>query len=233
MSVPLRISRKPSFVSGIEHLGWFVVAGWLLNLTPGPDVLFIVTSALRGGFRAGLVATLGISAGCFVHVLAAAVGVSALLAASTTAFTVLKWLGASYLLYVGLHLVLSKPSDAIQSEAFNACLPWDMSQFDLREICVKGFWTNALNPKVALFFLAFVPQFIAPGAPNKPLAFGLLGVLFTVNALPVNLSYAALGAWAGQRLGLVQRGMQWLERVAGVMFVGFAARLALTDNPVQ
>ncbi len=220
-------------MNGIEHLGWFVVAGWLLNLTPGPDVLFIVTSALRGGFRAGVVATLGISMGCFVHVLAAAVGVSALLAASTTAFTVLKWLGAAYLLYVGLRLVFSKPSNAIQSEATNVDRTRATHQMDLKQICLKGFWTNALNPKVALFFLAFVPQFIAPGAPNKPLMFGLLGVLFTVNALPVNLSYAALGAWAAQRLGVVQRGMHTLERVAGVMFVGFAARLALTDNPAQ
>jgi threonine/homoserine/homoserine lactone efflux protein len=220
-------------VSGIEHLGWFVVAGWLLNLTPGPDVLFIVTSALRGGFRSGVVATLGISAGCFVHVLAAAIGVSALLAASTTAFAVLKWLGASYLLYVGLRLVFSKPSNAIQSAAFQADATRATRQMDLKQICLKGFWTNALNPKVALFFLAFVPQFIAPGAPNKAMAFGLLGVLFTVNALPVNLSYAALGAWAGQRLSLVQRGMRGLERIAGVMFVGFAAKLALTDNPVH
>jgi threonine/homoserine/homoserine lactone efflux protein len=220
-------------VSGIEHLGWFVLAGWLLNLTPGPDVLFIVTSALRGGFRAGLVATLGISTGCFVHVLAAAVGVSALLAASTTAFSLLKWLGAAYLLYVGLRLVFSKPSDAIQSAATHKDISRATRQINVREIYMKGFWTNALNPKVALFFLAFVPQFIAPGAPNKPLAFGLLGVLFTVNAFPVNLFYAALGAWAAQRLSLVQRGMHWLERFAGVMFVGFAARLALTDNPVQ
>jgi threonine/homoserine/homoserine lactone efflux protein len=216
-----------------SHLLMFIAAGWLLNLTPGPDVLFIVSSALRGGFRAGVVATLGISMGCFVHVLAAAIGVSALLAASTTAFTVLKWLGASYLLYVGLRLVFSKPSNAIQSEAAHIDTTRDTSQLDLRGTCLKGFWTNALNPKVALFFLAFVPQFIAPGAPNKALAFGLLGVLFTVNALPVNLSYAALGAWAGQRLSLVRRGMRALERIAGVMFVGFAARLALTDNPVQ
>lgn len=212
---------------GIDHLGLFVLAGWLLNLTPGPDVLFIVTNALRGGFRAGVVATLGISAGCFVHVLAAALGVSALMAASSAAFTVLKWVGALYLLYVGLQLLLSKPVNTMDSVA--ACAMNTVAT-SLKTIFFKGFWTNALNPKVALFFLAFVPQFIAPGAANKPLAFGLLGVLFTVNALPINLAYAG-GAWAARRLTLVQRGMHGLERVAGVMFVGFGLKLALTDNP--
>jgi threonine/homoserine/homoserine lactone efflux protein len=206
----------------------FMAAGCLLNLTPGPDVLFIVTSALRRGVRAGVVATLGISAGCFVHVFAAALGVSALLATSSAAFTVLKWLGALYLLVVGWQLVFSKAPDAIDLKAGYASAA---STSGLMEIFFKGFWTNVLNPKVALFFLAFVPQFIAPGAPNKPLAFVLLGLLFTVNALPINLGYAALGAWAARRLTLVQRGMHWLERVAGVMFMGFGLKLALTDNP--
>ena len=86
----------------IHHLGLFIVAGLLLNLTPGPDVLYIVTHALRSGARAGVVAALGITAGCFVHIVAAAVGVSALMAASATAFAVLKWLGAAYLVYVAI-----------------------------------------------------------------------------------------------------------------------------------
>lgn len=206
----------------------FMAAGWLLNLTPGPDVLYIVTNALRSGVRAGLVAALGITAGCFVHIFAAALGVSALLAASATAFTLLKWAGALYLLYVGLQLVLSKAPSAINIIATNA---YDTRATSLKSIFFKGFWTNALNPKVALFFLAFVPQFIAPDAPNKALTFVLLGVLFNVNALPINFGYAVLGGWAARRLHVVQRGMHWLERVAGVMFIGFGLKLALTDNP--
>ena len=206
----------------------FMAAGWLLNLTPGPDVLYIVTNALRSGVRAGLVAALGITAGCFVHIFAAALGVSALLAASATAFTVLKWVGALYLLYVGLQLVLSKASNAMQVVADSAC---DQRATSSKSIFFKGFWTNALNPKVALFFLAFVPQFIAPDAPNKALTFVLLGVLFNLNALPINFGYAVLGGWAARRLNVVQRGMHWLERVAGVMFIGFGLKLALTDNP--
>jgi threonine/homoserine/homoserine lactone efflux protein len=192
--------------------------------------LYIVTNALRGGVRAGLVAALGITAGCFVHIFAAALGVSALLATSATAFTLLKWVGALYLLYVGLQLVFTKAASAIYVVADD---PYDKRATSQKSIFIKGFWTNVLNPKVALFFLAFVPQFIAPDAPNKALTFVLLGVLFNVNALPINLGYAALGGWAARRLDVVQRGMHWLERVAGVMFVGFGLKLALTDNPAR
>jgi threonine/homoserine/homoserine lactone efflux protein len=84
-----------------------------------------------------------------------------------------------------------------------------------------------------MFFLAFVPQFIAPDASNKALVFVLLGALFTFNALPINFGYAVLGAWAARRLTLVQRGMHWLERLAGLMFVGFGLKLAFTDNPAH
>jgi len=215
-------------MASIEHLGLFVLAGWLLNLTPGPDVLYIVTQALRSGVRSGWVATLGISAGCFMHILAAALGVGALLAASSTAFGLLKWAGALYLLYGGLQLVLSKTKNTMIFVAKNQD---EECATSLKSIFFNGFWTNALNPKVALFFLAFVPQFIAPEATNKPLTFVLLGLLFTLNALPINFGYAVLGGWAARRLPLVQSGMLWLERVAGLMFIGFGLNLALTDNP--
>ncbi len=215
-------------MKSVDHLALFVLAGWLLNLTPGPDVLYIVTQALRSGVRAGLVATLGISAGCFVHILAAALGVGALLAASSAAFSLLKWAGGLYLFYVGLQLVLSKTKNTIKLAATSQ---HGECATGLKSIFLKGFWTNALNPKVALFFLAFVPQFIAPEASNKPLTFVLLGLLFTLNALPINFGYAVLGGWAARRLPLVQRSMLWLERVAGLMFIGFGLKLALTDNP--
>ena len=95
----------------------------------------------------------------------------------------------------------------------------------------RGFWTNTLNPKVALFFLAFVPQFIAPEIENKPLAFLLLGLLFNVNALWVNLGWAQVAAWMAQRALVVQQRMHWLDRMAGAMFVGFGIKLALTAAP--
>lgn len=217
-------------IAGVEHLGLFVLAGWLLNLTPGPDVLFIVTHALRRGARAGVAAVLGITSGVFVHIFAAAVGVGALLAASSMAFNLLKWIGALYSLVMGSRLLLQQSKNTIDKEATSAL---SIRARGLKSIYFQGFWTNVLNPKVALFFLAFVPQFIAPDAPNKPLAFVLLGVLFNLNSIPINVGYVLLAAWASQRVALVQRAMQALERMAGAMFVGFGIRLALTDNPAR
>jgi len=215
----------------IDQLLLFMAAGVLLNLTPGPDVLYIVTHALRRGSRAGMVAALGITAGCFVHIFAAAVGVSALMAASATAFTVLKWAGAAYLVYVGLRLLLAKTGSAIQLGAAGAYSTSATGQNGLKIIFLRGFWTNVLNPKVALFFLAFVPQFIAPGVENKPLAFLLLGLLFNFNGLWVNLGWAVAAAWLARRAGVVQQSMHWLDRIAGAMFVGFGIKLALTSAP--
>jgi len=213
-----------------DQLLLFIAAGILLNLTPGPDVLYIVNNALRSGARAGIVAAFGITAGCFVHIFAAAVGVSALLAASATAFTVLKWVGAAYLVAVGLRLLLSKPPDATDLIAVNDS---GTRGFGLKGIFFRGFGTNVLNPKVALFFLAFVPQFIAPGIENKSLAFLLLGLLFNLNALLVNIGWALAAAWLASRVGMVQRGLHWLDRAAGAMFVGFGLKLALSDNPAR
>lgn len=205
----------------------FVAAGWLLNLTPGPDVLYIVGSALKSGVRAGIFAALGIVSGCFVHVLAAALGVGALLATSVTAFTVLKWAGAVYLFWMGAKLLLTtaQPSGltVAQSVSHAPVVLW--------RIYRQGFLTNVLNPKVALFFLAFVPQFIAPGTEDTVTVFLLLGLLFSLNSLPINFGYAWLAGWTSRRVGALQQVMPWMERAAGVMFIGFGLKLALSDNP--
>ena len=208
----------------------FILAGWLLNLTPGPDVLYIVRHAMRQGVRAGMVAALGIVSGCFVHVLAAALGVGALLAASATAFTVLKWVGAAYLAWMGVKLLLARPGTSpmlAASTAENAAAP---EVLPLSRIWRQGFLTNVLNPKVALFFLAFVPQFIDPHSEHKLLAFVLLGLIFNLNSLPINFGYAWLAAWASRRLALVQHALRWMDRAAGLLFIGFGAKLAATDS---
>ncbi|MEO6971924.1 MAG: LysE family translocator [Rhodoferax sp.] len=225
-------------MTGVDHLGLFIVAGLLLNLTPGPDVLYIVANGLRRGWRAGVVAALGITAGCFVHITAAAIGLSALVAASSTAFALLKWLGAAYLLYVGATLLLSRRgAGSTQGDpeliAENEDPIRAKETKSLRNVLVQGFWTNALNPKVALFFLAFLPQFIAPGAPHKTQDFVLLGLLFNFNGLWVNIGWALSAAWLARRVDAVQRGMHWLQRAAGLMFIGFGLRLALSDNPAH
>ena len=213
-----------------DQLLLFVCAGWLLNLTPGPDVLYIVTHSLRSGARAGVVAGFGITAGCFVHIFAAALGVGALLAASATAFTVLKWMGAAYLFYVGVKLLLSRADGQVLPVAGDGAKP---EQGSLWRVFSGGFWTNALNPKVAIFFLAFVPQFIAPGTEHTTLAFLALGVLFNVNAIPVNMGWAFAAAWMARHATAMQRGMHWLDRCAGALFIAFGLKLAFTDNPAH
>jgi threonine/homoserine/homoserine lactone efflux protein len=216
-----------------QHLVLFVFAGLLLNLTPGPDVLYIISNALRAGARAGVIAGLGITAGCFVHVFAAAVGVSALLAASATAFTVLKWAGAAYLLWVGVKLLLSRPAEkSWGSRGSPPAYKGGQPPAGLLGVFRGGFLTNVLNPKVAIFFLAFVPQFIAPGTEHKALAFVLLGTLFNINSIAVNSGWALAAAWMA-RHGAVQRGMHWLDRAAGAMFIAFGLKLALTENPTR
>ncbi len=215
----------------IDQLLLFVAAGLLLNLTPGPDVLYIVSQSLRHGLRAGLVAALGITGGCFVHIFAAALGLSALMLASATAFAVLKWLGAAYLVYVGLRMVFSRAPPAMELDASAGAGMQPTNRHELKTIFLRGFWTNALNPKVALFFLAFLPQFIAPSVAHKPLAFLLLGLLFNFNAVWVNLGWAWAAVWLARKAGGLQARLHWLDRVAGTLFIAFGLRLALTDNP--
>ncbi len=219
--------------SGVDQFGLFIVAGLLLNLTPGPDVLFIVSNGLRAGWRAGCVAALGITAGCFVHILAASLGLGALVATSVAAFNLLKWIGAAYLLYIGTSMLFGRkpvlPPGAFGVAAGGAASTNDRSE--LRRVFARGFWTNVLNPKVALFFLAFLPQFILPEAPDKSATFLVLGLVFVVNSVPINMAYGAGAAWLSARFGAVQRGLGWLERGAGALFLYFGVRLALSTNP--
>ena len=214
----------------------FITAGLVLNLTPGPDVMYIVAHAVRGGARAGVAAALGIDAGCLVHVAAAALGVSALLATSATAFALLKWAGAFYLVWVGVQMLRAalRPdaTDNIAAGAQPASAGAGLhAQVPRAAVWRRGFLTNVLNPKVALFFLAFVPQFIAPGTAQPGLVFLLLGLLFTVNGLLVCVGWALAAAWAARRAGALQRALRWLDGVAGGLFIVFGVRLALTQAP--
>ncbi len=206
----------------------FVLAGIVLNLTPGPDVLLVVRHALRSGARAGLFAGLGVAAGCLVHVSAGALGLSALLAGSSQAFELLKWLGAAYLLYVALGLLRSALTPAHPS-FFAEALVQPMAC--ARSVFLQGFGTNVLNPKVALFFLAFVPQFIPTDESDKPLYFLALGILFTVNGLLVSSAYAWGAAWMARRVRLLQAALRVLDGAAACMFMAFGIQLALSEAP--
>jgi threonine/homoserine/homoserine lactone efflux protein len=204
---------------GIHDLALFVLAGLLLNITPGPDMLYIIGRSTSQGWRAGAAATFGVSAGCFVHIAAAALGISALLSASATAFTILKIAGAIYLIYVGISMMRSPPIKMAIRERAKA---------GLGEIFRQGFFTNALNPKVALFFLAFLPQFIQPDAPLKPLAFLVLGVIFTFTATLWNLFVAWSAAKMSAAIG--SRAVAWMQRCIGAFFVYIGMRLALDER---
>ena len=206
----------------------FMLAGWVLNLTPGPDVLYIISRSLRGGRRAGFAAIAGISAGCLVHVALASLGLGMLLATSATLFSAIKWIGAAYLLWVGVRLLRSKGGPDTLQEGVDATSGGAGSWW---QVFAGGFLTNVLNPKVVLFFLAFLPQFIAPSVQNKPLAFALLGLIFMVNALPINAAYV-LAADRVRSSSWAARGMPWLDKLAGVLFIGFGVRLAMSARPM-
>ncbi len=210
---------------GIHDFWLFVAAGLLLNITPGPDVAYIVARSAQLGWRGGVTAALAIAAGCFVHIAGAVLGLSALLAASAFAFSLLKWIGAAYLVYVGITMLLTRP----RGEPPPAAPQIDKST-PLRTVFWQGFLTNALNPKVALFFLAFLPQFIAADAPSKALAFATLGLVFNLNGTVWNLGVA----WFASRVAATRAGLRarlWLQRAIGAMFILLGLRLALSERP--
>ncbi|MHB1669269.1 LysE family translocator [Thiomonas sp.] len=209
---------------GIHHFALFLLAGLLLNMTPGADMLFIVSRSAARGARAGAVAALGVGAGCLVHVTAAAAGLSALIAASATAFAVVKWLGAAYLVWLGAGLLLARRSGAAASVAERAARAPEQT---LRAVFLQGMLTNVLNPKIILFFLAFLPQFVDRTGGAQGWAFLLLGVVFDINGTLFNLIVAWLAARTGARLGRAQALGVGLRRATGLVFVGLGLRLAL------
>lgn len=208
---------------GITHFGFFLVAVFLLNVTPGPDTAYIVGRSVAQGRSAGLVSALGISAGCCVHALACAFGLTALLAASATAFTVIKLVGACYLVYLGVRLIFAKQS-APASTAESA--PRAAAPRPLRQLFLSGFWTNVLNPKVVLFFVSFFPQFVSVTSPHKVLAFLALGVVFVVMSTIWNSFVAWIAGSVTQRFSGKPGIKKWLDRTVGSAFVGLGLRLA-------
>jgi threonine/homoserine/homoserine lactone efflux protein len=208
---------------GIHDLALFVVSGLLLNIMPGPDSLLIMTRSATQGWRAGSAAALGIGTGTFVHIFAAALGLSAILATSAAAFTVVKLAGAAYILYLAIGMLLSKRGDGIEKPLTIAPLP-------LRRIYAQGILTNVLNPKVALFFLAFVPQFIDANAPHKALAFLILGAIFNINGMLWCHALALFTAQARARLKLNPAVTLWLNRATGGLFVWLGVKLALAKQ---
>jgi len=172
--------------------GLFVLASLALTLVPGPAVLYIVARSVEGGRPAGLVSVLGIGAGGFVHVAFAALGLSAVLVSSATAFAVVKWLGAAYLIYLGVARFLARDEEEETTVT--------VGSEPLGRVFSQGVIVNALNPKTALFFLAFLPQFVDPSRGAATTQIALLGTTFVVIALCTDGLYALLSGTAADWL---------------------------------
>lgn len=208
---------------GIHEIWLFILSGVLLNVTPGPDSVYVIGRSMQMGWRGGAAAALGISCGCLVHVAGAAIGLSALLMTSSTAFALLKLVGAAYLVISGIAMLWSKP-------ARSATLDAPDRGASLRRVFLQGVFTNALNPKVALFFLAFLPQFVAADSAQKPLAFLTLGLIFICTGTLWCLVLAAFAAGAADRLRASGSAIAWINRALGGLFVYLGVRVALLET---
>ena len=210
----------------VTHLWLFVVSGLVVNILPGPDSLYIVGRGAGQGFKAGVIATLGVGTGSAIHALAAAFGLSALLASSAIAFSAIKYLGAIYLLYLAITMLLSQ-RDNKSEPTVNAI---QLNALPYKKIYYQGLLTALLNPKQAVFFLSFVPQFISPDAADKTLSFIFLGAVFIFNGM----SWCFFLAWSSAASGALFRQnkvlTKWLTRMAAGLFGYFGLRLGFGES---
>jgi RhtB (resistance to homoserine/threonine) family protein len=205
---------------GIHDFGLFLAAGILLNLTPGPDTAYILGRSIAQGREAGVASALGISLGSIFHTCAAALGLSAILATSALAFGAIKLLGGAYLIFLGIKMLLDRRKQL--------SLPSNFHRRTTMAAFRQGVLTNVLNPKVALFFLAFLPQFIDPAANMKIAAFIVLGLTFVTTGTIWCLVLAWFASILSERLRNNETISQWLNRTAGALFVFLGIRLATT-----
>lgn len=189
----------------------------MLNIAPGPDMLYVAGRSVGQGRRAGIVSALGIFAGCWTHILAAAFGVAALLRSSPMAFNVVRYAGAAYLVYLGIKLLRQRATQLAEPA---------LKREGLDKIFRQGVITNVLNPKVAIFFLAFLPQFIDARRGSVVLQILLLGLIFNVGGTVVNLGVAYAGGTLGELLRRNTRFARIQQWLTGLVFIGLGARLA-------
>ncbi|MFO1291641.1 MAG: LysE family translocator [Rubrivivax sp.] len=214
-----------ALLPGPTQAALFALAVLVLNATPGVDVLLTVSRTLAGGVRAGLAAALGISAGCALHALAAAFGLAALLALYPGALRAVQWAGAAYLLWLGLGMLRSARRPLAAAAAEPAAAAARSAWADLR----AGLLSNLLNPKVAFFFLAFLPQFVPADSPSRTASFLLLGAWFVAQSALFLLLLVALAARL-RRLAAGDGARRWGNAAGGALFIGLALRL-VRDPP--
>lgn len=208
---------------GIENYPGFIIAAIILNLTPGVDTLYILTRSVSLGKKAGLVSVAGIMSGCIVHVLCAAFGLSLILSTSAMVFSLVKWTGALYLIYLGIKTLFEKSSILDTCGSKNAAK-------DMITIYKQGVLTNVLNPKVGLFFLSFLPQFINPDHVNGPIPFLILGGTFLLTGTLWCLVLTYSAAIMTHTLRNSRTAEILLKKISGIIFIGFGLSLAFNKD---
>jgi threonine/homoserine/homoserine lactone efflux protein len=203
----------------------FITASVIVIITPGPDNLMVLGQGISRGRKAGVSFALGCALGCLIHTLWATLGVSAIVASSEWGFWVLKTVGAGYLFYLGYQAFHT------QSVGFNALVANNGNPTTFIVFLTRGFLSNVFNPKVALFFLAFLPQFTDSTLGNVALQMAWLGILFSVMTATIfttlGLFSGIIGGWLGKRAGV----KRWLDRAVGTLFIGLGVRLVLFVRP--
>jgi RhtB (resistance to homoserine/threonine) family protein len=202
---------------GIQHYEAFLLAGILLNLTPGNDTIYILSRTIAQGRKAGIMSVLGIATGSLVHTLFAAIGLSVIIAQSPVLFNIIKYAGAAYLFYIGLRMIVSKSPviklDQPENEKY-------------KKIYWQAVLTNVLNPKVALFFISFLPQFIDPGYSNHYLSFIILGLSFTATGTLWCLLLALFASFISAEFIKNNKTGSYITKICGFILVGLGLRVA-------
>ena len=203
---------------GIQHYETFLLAGILLNLTPGNDTIYILSRTIAQGRKAGIMSVLGIATGSLVHTFLAAVGLSVIIAQSPVLFNIIKYAGAAYLFYIGIRMILSK------SSVINLQKP---EKQKYNKIYLQAVLTNVLNPKVALFFISFLPQFIDPSYSNHYLSFIILGLSFTVTGTLWCLLLVLFASVISAALIKNNKAGNYLTKASGCILVALGIKVAL------
>ncbi len=206
----------------IQNLYLFFIASLLLNLTPGNDMIYVASRSISQGIKAGIISALGVFIGCFVHILAAVFGLSIIIMKSAFLFGIIKFLGAGYLIYLGIRALRTKSN-------FNKALS-TLPKVDKWKLLKQGIVTNALNPKVALFFLSFLPQFIRADSPVYKAQLFSLGIWFDLQGTTVLIIVAYLLGKTGNFIKSNQKFWRIQEKITGVILIGLGLKVALSSK---
>jgi RhtB (resistance to homoserine/threonine) family protein len=206
---------------GIINLPGFILAAALLIVTPGADTIYILSRTIAQGKKAGIYSVLGIITGSLCHATLVAFGLSLIIAQSVIAFNIIKYAGAAYLVYLGINMLLAKPTTALKLNTI---------YINPHKLFISGFLTNILNPKVILFYLVFLPQFVKTSEAHNPVPFLILGIMFIVPASVWCFMQVMFAAKLSQKIQQNTKISAWLNRATGGVFIALGLKLALMSK---